>query len=363
MAEILKINKGSEDGLKQLLKSLLENGKIKGVVTLAKLDESDQVSYMLISKPEEIEKAVPLNPLMPVNAGKVLSRLTMMEPSDVPIAAVMRSCELRAFVELIKREQGNLDNILLISSTCGGVYPLKTTVSECVTEKLPQYWESVKKGEIVPGIRTSCSACVEFVPYDADMSIELVANGDIDKQCEVHLNTDKAKEIVAGIEGQRASVDINTGKREAFLAKRQAKREELFNEMKDFDMKRVFEKCIGCRACSRVCPICYCNLCFFESKEGDTSQYLDAGKLEKRGYAQVLPDKMFYHLVRSYHVSISCVECGQCADVCPVNIPLSVLALKAGDAVQGAYEYIPGRSLEETIPIKNFTPEEFAGVQ
>jgi len=221
----------------------------------------------------------------------------------------------------------------------------------------------VKKGETLPDVRSSCNACTQFVPYNADISIELIGNSDIDKQCEFHLNSDKAIAMLAEIQGERSSEDINSENREAFYQKRQAKKDEIAGQVKDFDMQKVFEKCIGCRACSKVCPICYCNLCFFESKEGYNSQYLDVGKLEKRGYAQVLPNKMFYHLIRSFHVSASCVQCGQCADVCPVNIPLSILALKTGDAVQRSYGYIPGENLKEAIPLTNFTPEDFSAVQ
>ena len=76
----------------------------------------------------------------------------------------------------------------------------------------------------------------------------------------------------------------------------------------------------------------------------------------------MLPDTIFYHLVRLFHVSMSCTACGQCADVCPANIPLWAISLKMGEAVQKAFDYLPGKDMEKGLPITTFVPEEFAGV-
>jgi formate dehydrogenase subunit beta len=112
MAKVIKMNKGAEQCLLELLKFLLESGKVRGVFTLSKLGENGGVAYSLITDPARLEAALPLFPLMPADAAKVLSRLTLVEPADKPIAAVVRPCELRALTELIKRSQGSLDNLL-----------------------------------------------------------------------------------------------------------------------------------------------------------------------------------------------------------------------------------------------------------
>jgi len=140
MPEILKWNKGVEEGLIDLLKSLLQNGKVRGVFTLAKIDENGGVAYLLISDPGELENAIPFYPLMPANAGKILSRITLKGAADSPVAVVMRPCELRAFIELVKRSQGSLENFILISYTCGGVYHLKR-LSVTISKRLsPITW-------------------------------------------------------------------------------------------------------------------------------------------------------------------------------------------------------------------------------
>jgi formate dehydrogenase subunit beta len=365
MPKALKLNKGAEEGVREFLRFLLESGKVKGVFTLSKVGESGGVAYSLITNPAALKEALPLFPLMPVNAAKVLSRLTLVEPATQPVAAVVRPCELRALTELIKRKQGNLDNLLLISSTCGGVYPLKMSVTGNTEEKLPSYWKAIKKAEIASDIRPACAGCEYFVPYNADITFALIGNKDVDKQCVIHLNTDKGEQSADGFAGDSAEGEVESEIVESYRSKKRAKKQELFDELgvnEGFDIRKLFEKCIGCRNCSKVCPACYCWVCFFDSGGDKHEPNYYETELERNGYGQVLPTPIFYQLVRLFHVSLSCVGCGLCADVCPVNIPLWAVALKTGEPVQEAFGYLPGRDLKEGLPITAFKPEEFAAV-
>ncbi|MBN2463528.1 MAG: 4Fe-4S binding protein [Dehalococcoidia bacterium] len=362
MPKVLRSNKGAEECLTEFLRFLLESGRVKGVFSLTKVGKSGGIAYSLITDPAALEEALPLFPLMPVEAAKVLSRLTLLESATEPVAAVVRPCELRALVELIKRNQGNLDNFLLISSTCGGVYPLETSINGDIEEKLPQYWDAVKKGEIAPDIRPACMACEHFVPYNADIAFALIGNEDLDKQCIIHLNTNKGEQFADGFAGGLSEGEVKSGIIDSIQSKRQAKKQELFREFRinDLNIQKVFEKCIGCHNCSKVCPVCYCHVCFFDSGGDEHDQHYYETELGKRGYVPVLPDPIFYQLVRLFHVSMSCIGCGLCGDVCPVHIPLWAMALKTGEAVQKAFDYLPGKDINEGLPVTTFKPEEFA---
>jgi formate dehydrogenase subunit beta len=367
MARILNIGKSTEEGLKELLKFLLENSKVKGVVALRKTGEDGAISYSLITNPDDIESTVPLFPLMPVNLAKQLSRLTLIEAATESIAVVLRPCELRAFIELVKRTQGSSENILFISSTCGGVYPLKMAVEGNIEESLPEYWKAIGKGELVPNTRLACQACEYFVPYTADITVSLLGNKEIDKETTLLLNTDKAEEIVQGISGKSREGELDTAVIEQIQSRRKAEKEKLSDEaeLKNLgidDITKTFSRCIGCRNCSKVCPACYCHVCFFETETSQHGPVYYERELQKTGCVNMLSDTVFYHLVRLFHVSTSCTACGQCADVCPANIPLWAISLKMGESVQKTFDYLPGKDMEEGLPITTFIPEEFAGI-
>ena len=367
MTKVLTIVKSAEDGLKELLKFLLENGKVEGVVALRKTGDDGAVSYSLITDAGKVESAVPLFPLMPVNLGKQLSRLTLVEGATRPIAVVLRPCELRAFVELVKRAQGSLDNILFISSTCGGVYPLETATKGNLEQHLPEYWKGTEQGELITDTRSACQACEYFVPYAADITISLLNNKGIGKETTLFLNTEKAQGIVEGITGKFTEGELDTAAIDQIRTKRKAEKEKLSDEaeLKNLgidEITKTFSRCIGCRNCSAVCPACYCHVCFFQTETSQHERSYYEGELEKKGCIAMLSDTIFYHLVRLFHVSISCTACGQCADVCPANIPLWAISLKMSEAVQRTFDYLPGKDIEEGLPITTFVPEEFAGI-
>ena len=367
MTKVLTIGKSTDDGLKELLKFLLENAKVKGVVTLRKTGDDGAISHSLITNPDYVESTVPLFPSMPVNLGKQLSRLTLVERAAEPIAVVLKPCELRAFVELVKRTQGSLDNFLFISSTCPGVYPLEMAVAGDFEQHLSEYWKAAGQGEVIPDVRLACQACEYFVPYTADITVSLLSNKSLDKETTLFLNTEKGQSIVEGMTERLTEGDLDTTAIDQIRNKRRAEKEKLSDETELANLgvdeiTKTFSRCIGCRNCSAVCPACYCHVCFFQTETSQHERAYYERELEKKGCATMLPDTIFYHLVRLFHVSMSCTACGQCADVCPANIPLWAVSLKMSEAVQRTFDYLPGKDIEEGLPITTFVPEEFAGV-
>ena len=368
MTKALKINKGTEQGVIELLKFLLENKKVKGVFTLKKINKNKAIAYSIITDPDELKDAVPFYPLMPVNGGKLLSRFTLKGSTKKPVIAVIKPCEIRGFVELIKREQGSLENLYIISSTCGGVYPVKMSVNGDLEKIISKYWDTVKKGEISPDFRSACKGCEEFIPYNADMTIDLLGKNDFDKQCIIYLNTKKGEELIKGMKGEFLEKELDNKKLDKIRDNRKIEKKKLFDElekkMNGMDgLIEIFGKCIGCHGCSKVCPICYCKLCGFESFDFEYKPSNYETDFRKRGGIRVPPRTLFYHLGRLDHISISCVGCGSCEDVCPVDIPISIIFKKVGESVQKMFEYIPGKNVEEDIPLITFKEEEFAEVE
>jgi formate dehydrogenase subunit beta len=371
MRKGVRVNKGAEETVRELLRSLLESARVSGVLSLGRTGGADGgVAYSLFTDPGAFGPdgvAVPLLPFMPANAGGLLSRLTLKGPLSEPIAAVVRPCELRAFVELVKLNQGSLDNILLVSSTCGGVYPLDVGCNGSLQERLPQYWEAVERGELDDDVRPTCRACGGFVPENADIAIALLGEADLGAQCTLYVNTEKGAAFVDGLEGAEeipVPGDLETELIQRAYSQRAACRDELFAEV-EVGLKGLidtFGRCISCHACKTVCPICYCRLCYFDSSDCERPPGFYQGELERKRGMRVPSDTIFFQLGRLAHMSVSCVGCGMCTDVCPADIPVSTIFSKVGASVQAVFGYQPGRDVEEELPLRAFEAEELARV-
>jgi formate dehydrogenase subunit beta len=371
MPDGLKINKGAEQVMREMLHSLLDSGQVSGVLALGETgDANGGVAYSLFTDPQAFEAdgaAMPLLPFMPANAGGLLSRLTLKGPLARPVAAVVKPCEARAFVELVKLNQGSLENILLISSTCGGVYPLSVGAQGDLDELLPGYWASVKRGEMDDNIRPICRACMSFVPGPVDITLTLVGEEDLDAQCALYLNTEKGARFVDGLErlaGTPVSCELETEAIQRSRSQREAYREQLFAgvQLGLEGLVRTFGRCIGCHACKTVCPICYCHLCYFDSQIGEHSPDFYASELQRKGGLRVPTGTVFFQLGRLMHMSVSCVGCGMCTDVCPADIPVSTIFSKVGASVQALFDYQPGMDVSQERPLSTFEEQELAQV-
>ena len=97
MSKLLTINKNPEIAVKEFLTFLLEKEKVSGVFSLRKVNENGAVDYGLITEKSHLDEIVPLHPLMPINAGQVLSRFT---PIEKPIVAVSSLASFVLFLNL-----------------------------------------------------------------------------------------------------------------------------------------------------------------------------------------------------------------------------------------------------------------------
>jgi formate dehydrogenase subunit beta len=106
-----------------------------------------------------------------------------------------------------------------------------------------------------------------------------------------------------------------------------------------------FSQCIKCFGCRDACPICYCTDCYLEADRG-----LVVG-------GEIPPDIMF-PVLRTIHVADSCVNCGQCQDVCPSELPLSRLVHMLNNEISPLFEYEPGMDADVPPPLSIVTEEE-----
>ncbi|MCJ7708858.1 MAG: hypothetical protein MUO38_14730, partial [Anaerolineales bacterium] len=91
------------------LQKLLETGTVEALFVPLEVD-GGAILPALVTDPERARLANPLAPVMPINSARAVSALTGKQ-APARIGAVLRPCEIRALVELVKLQQATLEGV------------------------------------------------------------------------------------------------------------------------------------------------------------------------------------------------------------------------------------------------------------
>jgi formate dehydrogenase subunit beta len=361
--------KGLEEALQDFWQELLERDVVKAILLPMEV-EGGLVASGLLTDPARTGESRALSPYMPVNTARVLQMMTKTVPPSEKVAVVLRPCEVRALVELVKLKQISQDNLIVISIDCPGTYAVEEYKKLLAGKGDPGALlvERVSKGEEDEHLREACRICLYPRAPWADIRIGFLGL-DYKKRFLIETLTERGEEIIRGI-GMEVD-DLPLKEREAFLEKLVAQRKkgeqrvlkEQQEQLRGPDkLLAALSSCIRCHNCMTVCPVCYCKECFFNSPtfEMEADRYL--GMAHKRGATRMPADMLLFHITRMAHMAHSCVACGMCEEACPMGVPVFRLFKAASVPVQGLFNYEPGRDLEEEIPIATFREEELEKV-
>ena len=112
----------------------------------------------------------------------------------------------------------------------------------------------------------------------------------------------------------------------------------------------------------KMCPICYCKECLFESSVFDAEAYKYLKKAISKGLLKMPNDSILFHLGRMNHMVLSCVECGLCEQACPSEIPLMDFIIPIAENAQKEFKYSPGKDPKEKIPMIVYREDEYKEV-
>jgi formate dehydrogenase subunit beta len=373
MANVAKMDVKQQNllaALRGFFKALLLDGGVHALLVPQRLPMKNVVMPALVTDPEKLDGADPFAPVFPINAAKVVSKLTR-RPVDGPIAVVLRPCEIRAFVELVKLKQGRMDDVILISTDCLGAYSnvnyprFAENDGEASTLR---FCEAALNGKGTAvedfDISPACKACEFPIPENADLLIGLLGM-DPRQHLLVKANSPKGEDLLKKLKLPGAQEPPSRQQAiEQLLAKRVAYRDQMFKETGEAvaDLKKLtayLANCVNCYNCRVACPVCYCKECVFVTDvfDHDPAQYLRWAK--RKGILKMPTDTVFYHLTRMAHMSTACIGCGQCSNACPNNIPVMEIFRTVAAFTQKAFQYQAGRSLEDEPPLSTFREGEF----
>jgi formate dehydrogenase subunit beta len=362
--------KGLEEGLQDLWKELLELGVVKAILVPMEM-EGGLVAPGLLTDPTRAGEARALAPYMPVNAARVLQMMTKTMPPSEKLAVVLRSCEARALVELVKLKQISQENLIVMSIDCAGTYSVDEYKKAIAGKGDPgaQLVEKANKGEEEERLREACQICLYPCAPWADIRIGFLGI-DHKKRFLIEALTETGEQLIRDL-GMEVG-DITFKERETFLekliGKKKKKEQEALKEQQE-ELKgpdkllAALSSCIRCHNCMTVCPVCYCKECFFKSPtfEMEADRYM--GIAEKRGATRMPADMLLFHVTRMAHMAHACVACGMCGEACPMDVPVFKLFKAAGKKVQDLFNYEPGKDINEEIPISTFREEELDKMQ
>ena len=363
-----------------LLKFALEKKIVDAVLAVKKGQDLYDAVPTLVTDPADLK-----NTAGSLHCGTMLMSKLVKKYLDgaqnMKIGMTVKGCDMMGLYELAKRQQINLDNIVMIGVNCGGsvspvmarkmikekfeIDPDKVTKEEIDKGQFIVEYEGGHKGismdeleEQGYGRRTNCRRCKLKVPRGADLACGNwgVIGDKAGKATFVEVCSQKGADLLA--QAEKAGV-IKTEKANPKGIEIRGKVENAMLKLgdkwraKDFanlgeGRKRLetivkqTSKCIKCYSCIEACPICYCVEC------STRKPYLVTP-------GEVPPNFMF-HLIRFSHISDSCINCGQCQELCPMEIPNALFMHAQQVEMEKMFGHTPGINME--LPVLGFAEEK-----
>lgn len=367
-----------------LLKYMLENKIVDMVLTVRKGVDIYDPQPVFITDPAELATTAGSLHCGTLLLPKLIKKY-LNGAKDMKIAVTVKGCDAKAMYELAKRNQINMDNVVMIGLNCGGsVTPFMAR--KMIAEKYgvdPDcvFKEEIDKGQFIIeytdaegkhqhkgisideleeeglGRRLNCQRCETKIPRQADIACGNwgVFGEKAGKATFVEICSEKGAMI---FDGAVKSGIIDTCAPEAKGLEIRGKIENVMVKMGKKNQKKQFtalgegseklamimketSRCIKCYSCIESCPICYCVECSTKKPH-----------LVRPG---IIPPDFMFQMIRFAHIADSCINCGQCQELCPMDIPNSLFMHSQQVELEKMFGHTPGMDME--LPVLAFAEE------
>jgi formate dehydrogenase subunit beta len=332
-----------------LWKFALESKAVDAVLVITKGADLYDAQPVLIKDPKELAKTAGSlhcgTLLLPKYVKKFLDGAKNMK-----IGVTVKGCDTMAFIELARRKQINLDNITMIGVNCGGsVSPIsarKMIADKFGVDPDKVHKEEIDKGQFIIeyegghkgisideleeagyGRRSNCRRCKYKIPRQADLACGNwgVIGEKAGKATFVEVCSDKGARLLEGaVKSGVLATETANPKGLEIRAKVEGAMLKLGEKWrkKDFTalgahmwetINKETSRCIKCYSCIENCPVCF-----------TAAEALTKGSIMVK--PGELPPNPMFHMRRFAHISDSCINCGQCEELCAMDIPLALFS-------------------------------------
>ncbi len=303
-------------------KELLEAGTVTRVLGWKLGEFCYDLTPGLFTDAEQLDKEFYFGDFAGANLSKYLIAETRKE--DGKIAVFMKPCDTYSFNQLLTEHRIDREKVYVIGIPCEGMIDNK------------------KLTALADGIK-AVSVDADNVSFETlwDGTVTVPRESVLAERC---LNC-KSKKHVAFDELIGADGDTVDSSRFDEVARLEAMTPEERFEFWQGELSR----CIRCNACRDVCPACTCEKCVFDNPNSG---------VESKAPSDSFEEKMF-HIIRAFHVTGRCTDCGECSRVCPQGIPLHLLNRKFIKDINEMWgEYQAGAEVGSRAPLVNYTLDD-----
>jgi len=367
-----------------ILKYLLESKTVDVVLTVRKGVDIYDPQPVFITDSAEIDKCAGSLHCGTLLLPKLIKKY-LNGARDCKVAITCKGCDAKALYELAKRNQISMDNVVSIGLNCGG------SISPQIARKMVReeygvdpdtvFKEEIDKGQFIIeykdkdgkkqekgikvddleakglGRRLNCQRCETKIPRQCDLVCGNwgVIGPKTGKATFVEICSEKGAFVFdaavkagkletctpdsAGLEirGKIENIMMKMGK------KSQVKQFAELGEGAERLKKIMVEtsRCIKCYGCITNCPICYCVECSTKKPH-----------LVKPG---IIPPDIMFQMIRFAHIADSCINCGQCQELCPMDIPNALIMHAQQVELEKMFGHKPGYDME--LPVLGYADE------
>lgn len=302
-------------------KELLESGEVQRVIGWTKGEFIHDPSPATFVNAEELDNFV-YNDFCGANLSKYLIAISKKEGKT---AVFLKPCDTYSFNELIKEHRIDRAKTYVIGIECQGKLDIRKLNDKGISGIQEEKYDNDKvilktvygeaKAEKSETLLEKCLTCKSKKHAVSDETII------INEQCEsINDRFSKVRELE----------QMTADERYAFW-------------------KSELSKCIRCNACRNACPACSCVKCVFDNPQSGVAAKANDVSFEEQ----------LFHIIRAFHVSGRCTDCGECSRVCPQGIPLHLLNRKFIKDINGLYgEFQAGEEAEGKTPLTSFTEND-----